>query len=145
MNASFHLAPTGPPAPCGYPGCMLEDFHEGDHLFAEKPRELKIGARYYRCVICQRPTVVYGERIPGSKELCASPNCLLIFCARETVAIPLACPCRQRPYAHDLSVHLELRHESYNPALRHVWPWSLRLSSRIQPSAETEIELRAFA
>jgi len=54
----------------------------------------------------------------------------------EPVIGNLICSCSQRPYPHELSVHLALRSESYNPKLRFQWPWSLIKSARVEPSAE---------
>lgn len=55
--------------------------------------------------------------------------------AREEVEI-LLCPCPQRLYPHELSVHTQLKSESYNPQNRFRWPWSLLLAERVEPSTE---------
>jgi hypothetical protein len=49
---------------------------------------------------------------------------------------PLLCRCPQRPWAHEISVHCEIRSEAFNPKLRSRWPWSLCGSARLEPSTE---------
>lgn len=55
---------------------------------------------------------------------------------REACFAPLLCRCPQRDYPHELTVHAELRGESYNPKLKFRWPWSLMRSQREEPSTE---------
>jgi hypothetical protein len=137
VSAAFALSPSGPPTHCDYPGCTLDSFHDGEHLFAEKPKP-KTGARAFRCSECGVQCVIYGEHFYGTIHLCDSPDCLLAFCARTAEPQPIRCGCPQRPYAHDLSIHRRLRSEAYNPKLRHAYPWSLMLSPRVEPSTEVE-------
>lgn len=62
-------------------------------------------------------------------------------CAKATEAytpgplidVPLLCTCPQRDHPHELSVHAELMRESYNPALRHRWPWLLCAGENVGP------------
>ncbi len=58
---------------------------------------------------------------------------------RIEVEVPISCSCPQREYPHDLSVHTQLRGESYNPKLKYQWPWSLVLSEREEPSTERKV------
>lgn len=70
---------------------------------------------------------------------------------REPYLAPLLCTCPQRPHPHELSVHFRVRHEK--PGTYSVWdgkqeslvefadaemrwPWSLKWSSREEPSTE---------
>ena len=134
MSAAFHLVPIGPPSRCGFPGCILQDYHEGDHQFRQpqpKPR-----GRRYHCIVCGRDVIEYGEFVPGGANLCESKDCLLHYARRTASDFPLTCSCRQRPYPHELIVHQEVRAESHNPRFRHLWPWSLCLSERLEPSTE---------
>lgn len=55
---------------------------------------------------------------------------------RQEVELPLLCFCAQREFPHELSVHWRLRVESFNPDYRRMWPWSLMLSDRVEPSTE---------
>jgi hypothetical protein len=54
---------------------------------------------------------------------------------------PLLCSCAQREFPHELSVHLQTRYESYSPARRFLWPWSLVLSDREEPSTEVRADV----
>jgi hypothetical protein len=56
----------------------------------------------------------------------------------ESYDVPLMCSCPQRDYPHELSIHAQLKSESYNPKLRTQWPWSLLLSRREEPSTERQ-------
>ncbi len=135
--SAFALDYSGDPVPCAYPGCTLESFHDGEHLFAEKPAPPK-HARHSHCVVCGRGCTSYGE-IPFLPETCGEPECVLHFAIRYASKLSVLCPCPQRPYPHELSIHLELRRESYNPKLKHQWPWSLALAARVEPSTEKEV------
>lgn len=129
----FALEPFGSPAPCGFPRCILDAFHEGDHEFPA----LAVAPRDYprKCVICGTRFAVYGEAIFGMVRTC-SPGCLLILSMREAAELNVSCRCAQRSYPHELRVHEELRGESYNPKFKFQWPWSLMLSRREEPSTE---------
>jgi hypothetical protein len=139
MSAAFTLAPSGPPAPCGFPGCALESYHEGDHLLAQKTSPPQQHARHFICCECRTPMVEYGDHVPGAADLCDSQQCLLAHARREINLQPLRCSCPQRPYGHDVSIHTKLRRESYFVGERRfTWPWSLVLADRLEPSTETE-------
>lgn len=90
----------------------------------------------YHCVVCGRPVVVYGAGTFDSYQICDDQACLLHFVRRTATPPALMCGCRQRPYPHELKVHDKLRREAYDPTLRAVWPWSLMLSPRVEPSSE---------
>lgn len=134
MSAALVLDFSGPPAPCSYPRCTLEAFHEGNHEFPVPKPLLHNFDRH--CVVCGRPFVVYGAERAEVFSTCGSPDCVLHFARHDAPEIPLLCPCPQRPYPHELHIHNQLRSESYNPRLKMRWPWSLVLSSRLEFSAE---------
>ncbi len=136
---AFDLEFSGPALPCDFPGCTLDSFHDGDHLFAEKPKE-KSSARKYHCVACGTPMVFYGDMAHPLPRLCESPECLLRFARHEAPNLEVVCCCPQRSYPHELAVHKNLRSESYNPKLKFRWPWSLALSVRTEPSTERKAE-----
>jgi len=132
---AFALEPTGPQVPCDFPGCVLDAFHDGDHMRQTAPAK-ETGYRF-RCMICKTPMVAYGERKMYTADLCDSEECLRAWCLISgPLEIPVMCGCPQRPYAHDVSVHAEIRREAFNPQVRYSWPFSLMLSSRIEPSTE---------
>jgi hypothetical protein len=141
MSAAFALQPSGPPAPCGYPKCTLDAWHHGDHQF-EKPKadnRLEFpGPRYGTCVICRVGFKVLGDYAHPMPRICDASECALVLMRREAVPFPILCPCGQRPYPHELSIHKLLRRESYNPNLNFRYPWSLCLSERREMSAEHE-------
>jgi hypothetical protein len=56
------------------------------------------------------------------------------------IEVAVTCSCPQRSYPHELSIHSQLRIESYSPKLKFIWPWSLALSPRSEPSAERKAE-----
>jgi hypothetical protein len=133
---SFSLASSGPAAPCGFPGCVLESFHDGDHDFAKPAPPVNRGY-HFRCLICKTPMVAYGERKMYTTDLCESEECLRAWCLISgPLDSPVMCGCPQRPYAHDVAIHAEIRREAFNPKVRCSWPWSLMLSSRVEPSTE---------
>ena len=135
--APFALEQTGPQVPCDFPGCTLDAFHDGEHLMAKPPAEFPKGGYHFICIICKTPMVAYGERKMYTANLCDSEECLRAWCL---ISGPnkflVMCGCPQRPYAHELSIHAEIKREAYNPAVRYSWPWSLTLSTRIEPSTE---------
>ena len=140
MSAAFQLQPCGDPPPCSYPHCILEAFHEGDHAFKADRRvafpisesneslisHYGAGTRSYNRSAAKAEM---DRRCEAAKERAALEPKVEYFA-------PLSCPCAQRPYAHELSVHLELRREAFNPAKRFLWPWSLMLSERRELSTE---------
>jgi len=133
MSAAFTLDFSGPQVRCDFPRCILAAFHEGDHEFAAK----KIEWSYDRhCVVCGVPFTVLGADRAMIFDTCGSEACLLHYASRHGFAVPILCRCPQRDYAHELSVHFDLRSESFNPKLRNRWPWSLMLSPRVEPSTE---------
>ncbi len=131
----FALEPTGPQVPCDFPECTLHAFHDGDHLFAQRPAPPQNRAHYFECAICKRQMVRYSV-LPHEVDLCDSQECLQAWCARQKSTPHFVCTCPQRSYAHELSVHQNLKAESYNPGRRFEWPWSLMLSERVEPSTE---------
>lgn len=139
MSAAFALEPSGPAAPCGFPKCTLEAFHDGDHLLAQKPdkRTDFPGPRYGKCIVCGAGFQFFADHAHPMPRICDSDDCFLELLRRESPKQqPILCPCGQRPYPHELSVHKLLRRESFNPKLRYLWPWSLCLSDRVEMSAE---------
>lgn len=134
MSAAFALSSSGPPAPCGFPKCVLEAFHSGDHVFLA-PAILK-PQRVYTCSECKARFVIYGEIAPGDARTCGSQECILSVARRQATTASLLCACPQRRYAHELSVHANIRSEAYDPTRRHRWPWSLASSPRLEPSTE---------
>lgn len=141
MSAALVLDFSGPPVPCDFPRCTLNAFHEGDHHVLPKPIELISRPREFTCSECGGRFVVYGERIPGARNVCDSQECLLSMCHKENAEIPLLCPCSQRNYPHEMHIHNQLRSESYNPKLKFRWPWSLALSERLEMSAERKAQV----
>jgi hypothetical protein len=135
MSAALTLEFSGPAVGCSFPGCILDSFHDGDHAFPP-PKPALGGPRYFTCSECGGQFVVYGERIPGERNVCDSQACLVAMSRRGVAPIPCPCPCAQRSYPHDLRVHKQLRSESYDPKLKYRWPWSLALSPRLEFSAE---------
>jgi len=134
VSSAFALDFTGDPVPCDFPGCVLDAYHEGEHKPAEKA---PIKWTYDRhCIVCGVPFTVLGADPKMIFTTCGSRECLLHFARHHASPVPLTCRCPQRPYAHELSVHFELRAESFNPKFRFRWPWSLMLSRREEPSAE---------
>jgi hypothetical protein len=138
MKNTFALDFTGPQTRCDFPGCVLASFHDGDHEFAaSKPRPQ---GPIYTCIVCRVQFVVYGQTVPGERQVCGARECIELYAkalARLQGPLPLSCRCPQRDYPHDVTVHLELRNEAYNPARRQHWPWSLMLSEHVEPSSET--------
>ena len=140
MSAAFALDFSGTPAPCSYPRCTLEAFHDGEH---EIPRPKFSQDRIHSCVECGARFAIYGEAdSPVDRRICDKPECLLSLAkreARDADPFPLMCNCPQREYPHEIAVHTSLRYEALNPKLRYRWPWSLMLSPRVEPSTEREI------
>jgi len=135
MSAALVLDFSGPPVPCDFPRCTLDAFHEGDHVLPQ-PVSIVSRPRDFTCIECGGRFRVYGERIAGERNVCDAQECLLAMCRRDNSEIPLLCPCSQRSYPHELHIHNQLRSESYNPKLKHRWPWGLILSPRLEFSAE---------
>jgi hypothetical protein len=142
MSAAFALSPSGPPAPCGFPKCELEAFHPGDHQVPSKaPQDKRLqfpGPRYGTCVVCRAKFVQYGDHAHPASSICGSTPCAIELSRREAEPARLLCPCPQRPYPHELSVHKQLRSESYHPKLRFRYPWSLARSERLELSTEKD-------
>ncbi len=136
MAAAFSLIPTGPEAPCDFPGCVLDCFHEGDHVFRQHETKPLPGTRYFNCSECRRECVIYGERLYGETKTCGRQECLVSFAQHTAPQFGVYCSCPQRQYAHELSIHADLRQESFNPKFKFQWPWSLMLSTRVEPSTE---------
>lgn len=140
MSAAFQLQPTGDPAPCSYPHCIREAFHDGDHEFKTDKRVLfplpdsddALISHYGAGTRSWNRSSAKAEmdrQIEHAKQRAALQP-------RQEYLAPLACECAQRPYPHELAVHAELKHESFNPRLRWRWPWVLMQSERVEPSTE---------
>jgi hypothetical protein len=85
----FSLEPSGPPAPCGFPRCILEAFHEGDHSLAPKPGVLLHFDQH--CVVCGQPFTVYAPEGFPKREFnrtCGSQECLLHSALHDAEARP---------------------------------------------------------
>jgi hypothetical protein len=142
-SAAFRLEPSGPPTACDFPKCVLDAFHNGDHEFC---REAALQSRprpqpVLHCVACGRGFIVYGDLAHPIPRTCGSQECILHLARREAAPVPVVCTCRQRPYAHELPIHAQIASESFNPKLRFRYPWSLMLSSRVEPSTERKQEV----
>ena len=120
--AAFALEPLGPPAPCGFPGCVLAAYHDGDHQL--KKAESRTSQHVYTCGECGTRFVIYGEVVAVEKRTCGSQACILSAASREVFSIPLGCRCAQLPYPHDVTEHKAIRYLSAPKR----WPWTLRLA-----------------
>lgn len=136
--SAFALQPTGPQVNCDFRGCVLDAWHDGDHQFAQ-PKNAIQWSYDRHCVVCGVPFTVLGADKTMIFDTCGSQECLLHYARRFGFEVPLVCRCPQRDYPHELSVHKELRGESYNPKFKFRWPWSLMLSKREEPSTERKI------
>jgi hypothetical protein len=138
-SAAFRLEPSGPPAACSFPKCVLDAFHDGDHEFCceaalqSRPRPQPV----YHCVVCGRGFIIFGDPAHPIPRTCGDQECALHLLRHDTPEfLPIICPCPQRSYRHELAIHVQLRAESYNPKVRFRYPWTLCLSPRTEPSAE---------
>lgn len=131
--AQFSLTAPGR-APCGFPLCVLDAYHDGDHQISRAVLTEAARNLIRICVECGTKFIVYGEHIPGNVRTCDNPHCLEALCAREAKQAPLMCCCVQRTYPHELSIHPRIRHEGN----RNRWPWSLMRSPRVEMSTERE-------
>lgn len=61
------------------------------------------------------------------------------FGPRASYEAPLLCACPQRGYPHELSVHAAIRSEWWAYKKNLIWPWSLMLSLREEPSTERKV------
>lgn len=158
MSAAFALEPTGPPVPCDFRGCVLDCWHEGDHDFAPKPKEIKWNYDRH-CIVCGIEFTVLGAGKDYPANICGSQECLLHYAQRFPSEVPLLCACSQRPYPHELRVHSLLRSEKPgryivqgqfrgDPFSEEIaefasdemrWPWSLMLSKRVEMSTERKV------
>lgn len=134
-SAAFRLEPSGPPAACSFPKCLLDAFHDGDHEIAP-PAPRARPQPFHHCVVCGRGFIIYGDPAHPIPRTCGSQLCIQHLARRYAEPVPLLCPCPQRPYRHELAIHVQLRAESYNPKVRFRYPWTLCLSPRTEPSAE---------
>lgn len=140
MSAAFQLQPCE--SRCGYPKCILPAFHDGDHelsgiTFLAHPDEAneRLAALVTSYGVGTRSYNRSAEKHELDRQIAEAKQKAENLPKREYLA-PLLCPCPQRPYAHELSIHENIRPESYNPARRFRWPWSLCLASREEPSTE---------
>ena len=136
MSAAFTLDYSGPEVPCDFPGCTKHAFHEGDHEFLS---QAELNERAAAAVTSYGVGTRSYNRSAEKREMDRQQQ---IATARyeaqshEPIEVALTCCCPQRSYPHELSIHFDLRSESYNPARRFRWPWALCLSERGEPSAE---------
>lgn len=84
MSAAFALQPSGPPAPCSFPRCTRDAFHDGDHNIgpaAESQKNDKRlafpGPHYFRCAICGVKVVEYGDPAHPPSRICDELECAL--------------------------------------------------------------------
>ena len=162
--AAFALEFSGDPVPCDFPGCTLDAFHDGNHVFAPKPRpQPKLPPKTTHFEVL-RPSHQYSEL--AARALAAGVPVKIrkgveylyvndatfeyLTAGPKPYDVPLLCRCSQRPYPHELKVHFLLRESpgtyvvwdgKYESRVRFAekemrWPWSLCLSARLEPSAE---------
>jgi hypothetical protein len=86
--------------------------------------------------VCGVPFTVLNADPKMIFATCGSAECLLHFARHDSEPLAVRCPCPQRPFPHELSIHFGLRQEAYNPQFKFRWPWSLCASERLEPSAE---------
>ncbi len=129
MSAAFALDYSGDPVGCDFKGCILDAWHDGDHQFAA-PKPKFSPDRIHKCEICGLRFVIYGEHkepsLASERRTCGSQECILALAHRDASELPVLCPCSQREYPHELSVHKTLKYEVWTPkgpVMR--WPWSL--------------------
>lgn len=135
---ALHMIEFFDSEPCGFPGCKLKAYHEGNHQFAPKK---EIQWSYDRhCVVCGISFIVFGADKSMIFDTCGSQQCMLHYARRHPFAVPLLCHCPQREYPHDLSVHAEIRSEWFAHRKQPSWPWSLMLSVREEPSTERKFD-----
>jgi hypothetical protein len=115
---------------------VLDAFHDGDHELAQpKPRTRP--QPLHHCVVCGRGFIIFGDPAHPIPRTCGEQECVLHLCRHNTPEfLPIVCPCRQRPYPHELAIHTQIASESFNPKLRFRYPWSLMLSPRVELSTE---------
>lgn len=135
--APFTLTPPIDQSRCGFPGCLGKAFHEGEHEFAkaEIPQPAS-GSPQHGWMTHSWLNSTEHRQTESAREIATQQ--FLAQHKPQEILIPLACSCAQRRYPHELAVHTKLRSESFNPEFRNRWPWSLMLSSRVEPSTERE-------
>jgi hypothetical protein len=139
MSAAFSLDFSGEPVPCDFPGCTLDSFHAGEHEF---PSAQELNERAAAAVTSYGVDTRSYNRSAEKREIDRQRE---IATARyesvphQAILAELRCPCPQRPFPHELSIHFGLRQEAYNPQFKFRWPWSLCASERLEPSAEKEV------
>jgi hypothetical protein len=143
VSAAFQLDFTGPQTRCDYPGCIGDAFHDGEHRFAPKKREVEF--HYDRhCIVCGASFMVIGAPTGYPAATCGDQACIERYARHHTTAIPVTCSCAQRPYPHELAVHTKIGAERvgvyfdyYDNAIRFApegmrWPWSLRHAPKME-------------
>ena len=125
----FALEASGPPAPCGYPHCVLEAFHDGEHQIA-----VEIIEKHF-----QEAGILTRRKGGDLLVRCGDATFEYLTGDRAAYFAPLLCRCPQREHPHELSVHNLIRYEWWKRELRNSWPWSLMLSSREEPSTERKM------
>jgi hypothetical protein len=118
MSADFALDFSGDPVPCDFPGCVLDLFHDGDHVIG-----VEVVEKHFR------EAGISTKRKNGDLYVrCTDATFAYLTGPRPQILAPVACTCAQRPYPHELSVHNAIRFESR--AMR--WPWSLRFAPNME-------------
>jgi hypothetical protein len=129
VSAAFQLDFSGPQTSCGFPGCLLDSYHDGEHQFAALKTQFPLPQQYNRtCSECGLRFAVMIEGLGEIFRTCGSPECLLSFSRKHAETIPVSCTCLQRPYPHELSVHRAVKFESR----KLEWPWSLRFAPEME-------------
>lgn len=117
-------------------GDLFERMMGEDENLPTPPAKPELSLRWYTCTVCKQKFRVYGYHIAIQVRTCGEQACIMARAMREVIPPPIICSCPQREFPHDLSIHAELRAESYNPQRRFRWPWSLAQSERVEPSTE---------
>ena len=137
MSASFTLDYSGPATPCDFPGCTAGAFHEGEHQFlSQQEKNERLAAAVTSYGVGTRSYNRSPERLEVDRQRAEATARYESAAHHHEITLPIYCSCPQRPYPHELSIHSEIRQESFNPKLRTRWPWSLMQSSREEPSTE---------
>lgn len=105
-------------------------------LFDPEPKPAKRATvPILTCPVCRIRFRIYGEIPLGEFWTCGAQECIRLLALDTLKPLALTCACPQRPYPHEVSIHTKLRGEGR----RNRWPWALALSSRLEPSTETEM------
>jgi hypothetical protein len=137
MSAAFQLDFTGPQTRCDFPGCVLDSFHDGDHLFAKSP-VMPIASAAHKIAVA-RENGAHSVTLSRSEW-----TALWLKDNSRPTEVPILCTCAQRPYPHEVTVHDKIGIERpgvyldyYDTAIRFApegmrWPWSLRRAPKME-------------